>query len=102
PPPPLPADDAGERERLANRVLPIVGTVLVAAIVLFAMFGRNLGSPVVAITPTATPLAVAPTPTALPSSPPAPTTTVALTLPPPTVAQAPALPPPPRIIEITP
>src|SRR4051794_36103396 len=79
--PPLPPPDEPappERSWLTSRVLPIVGTLLVAGIVLWALFGRNLGSPSVEVTPTAT-AGVALAPASAPTGPP---TSVLSTAPP--------------------
>src|SRR5581483_8429533 len=85
PPPEEPAADA--RSALTSRVLPVAATALVAGIVLWALFGRNLGSPLAqgAPTPTAQALPATSAPTA-----PAAGTAIATTAPP--VAQSATLP----------
>src|SRR5690349_24581908 len=66
PPPPGEGPESRARSQLTSRVLRVVATVLVAGIALWALFGRNAASPLVQLTPTATP--VAPTAATVPTA----------------------------------
>src|SRR3954468_1175754 len=96
PPPPGQGPEDREEARFNTKMLAILGSFIIAAIVLWALFGRNLSSgsqQTATSTPVVTVLQL-PSPPAAPAPP-------AATSPPQVITQPPQPPQPPRVVEVT-